>query len=311
MCHNRRVGVIRKAIVPMAGLGTRLYPVSIVLPKGLMPFVLRDGRITTGLQLIATALIEAGVEQIGVVVSPDQEPVYRRFLEGDTAHYGDAIARKPDLQAAFEALRRLQRCIALIVQSEPYGFGHAVWCARAFAQDEPVLVMLGDHIPLRTGARSPIEQALSLFESLRAPLYAVYRVPLQVVERYGILRGEPTGQPRLYRLQQVVEKPTREYAQQALCTPNLPEGQFFTHFGIYCFPAELWQVQAEIADEYRPGRGEWYLVDAQQRLLARMPAYLLEVEGQMLDFGTPDEYAHAFRTLLNSELRVSDQEHTA
>ncbi|MCS6883771.1 MAG: hypothetical protein NZU74_20850, partial [Chloroflexaceae bacterium] len=63
--------MLRKAIVPMAGLGTRLYPIGVVLPKGLTPFVLADGRLTTGLQLIAGTLLAAGVEQIGVVVSPE------------------------------------------------------------------------------------------------------------------------------------------------------------------------------------------------------------------------------------------------
>ena len=282
----------------MAGLGTRLYPVSIVLPKGLMPFVLPDGRLTTGLQLIANALLDAGIEQIGLVVSPEQEAVYRQFLSGDSARYGAALQRRAELHAAYEALQRLNACITLIVQPQPYGFGHAVWCARDFAQGEPVLVMLGDHIPLATGSVSPVQQALAMYERLRAPLYAVYRVPLHAVERYGILRGEPTEEARLYRLQQVVEKPTQAFAQQALRTPGLREGEFFTHFGIYCMPAALWRVQAEIARDYQPGRGEWYLVDAQQRLLERMPAYLLEVEGKMLDFGTPTEYALAFRTLM-------------
>jgi UTP--glucose-1-phosphate uridylyltransferase len=232
------------------------------------------------------------------VVSPEQEAVYRQFLSGDSARYGAALQRRAELHAAYEALQRLNACITLIVQPQPYGFGHAVWCARDFAQGEPVLVMLGDHIPLATGSVSPVQQALSMYERLRAPLYAVYRVPLHAVERYGILRGKPTEEARVYRLQQVVEKPTQAFAQQALRTPGLPEGEFFTHFGIYCMPAALWRVQAEIARDYQPGRGEWYLVDAQQRLLERMPAYLLEVEGKMLDFGTPTEYALAFRTLM-------------
>ncbi len=284
----------------MAGLGTRLYPVSIVLPKGLMPFVLPNGCITTGLQLIAGTLIEAGIEQIGVVVSPEQEPLYRGFLGGDLARYGDTLQRKPEIRAIYEQLQQLNARITLIPQPQPYGFGHAVWCARDFAQGEPALVMLGDHIPLATSARSPVQQALDAYAQLQTPLYTVYRVPLQRVERYGILQGEPTAQERLYRLLQVVEKPSQAFAQQALRTPGLPDGQFFTHFGVYCLPAVFWEVQAEIAREYQPNRGEWYLVDAQQRLLQRMPAYMLEVEGEMLDFGTPEEYREAFCTLASA-----------
>ncbi len=288
---------LKKAIVPMAGLGTRLYPVSVVLPKGLMPFVLADGRLVTGLQLIAESLLDAGIEQIGVVVSPETQPLYEQFLGGGGALYAASRGRRPAMQEAFEAIQRVAERITLIPQTELHGLGHAVWCAREFAAGEPVLVALGDHIPLQNGEALPAAQLIASCSQLLCPVYAVHTVPLGKVSLYGILKGRPTEHPRLYVLEAVVEKPSPEVAQQSLHTPGLPPDQFFAHYGLYAFPECFWEIQAQIAEEYRRWGREWYLVDAQQRLMAQMPAYLLHVEGECLDFGTPEEYRHAFCVL--------------
>lgn len=285
---------MRKAIVPMAGLGTRLYPLSTVLPKGLMPFVLPNGTLTTGLQLITEALLAAGIEQIGVVVSPENRPVYEAFLEGGNARYAAARAQRPELQQKYAQLQSLRSHLTFIEQVDPLGLGHAVWCARAFADGEPVLVLLGDHIPLPVGEPTPIQQVMHLFERHKVPVYGVHRVPVSKVALYGILQGEPTEIPRCYRLLQLHEKPNADYARQHLHTAGLSPDEFFAHNGIYAFPPTLWEVMAQFAHDYNPAQGEWTLTAVQQRLLAQMPAYLYETEWSGLDFGTATEYQRAF-----------------
>lgn len=278
----------------MAGLGTRLYPIGVVLPKGLMPFVLADGTLTTGLQLIAESLLAAGIQQIGVVVSPENRPVYEAFLDGGDERYVPARNRRPILQQTYAALQRLRSHLVFIEQHEPLGLGHAVWCARAFAEGEPVAILLGDHIPLPPNSPAMISAAMGLFKSRQAPVYGVHRVPLHKVALYGILRGEPTETPRCYRLLQLHEKPTPEYAQRYLRTAGLSADEFFAHNGVYLFTPELWEVQARIATEHDAAQGEWTLTYAQQRLLQQMPAYLCESEQEGLDFGTASEYRRAF-----------------
>lgn len=286
--------MIRKAIVPMAGLGTRLYPIGVVIPKGLMPFVLPNGVLTTGLQLIAETLIAAGVEQIGVVVSPENRPVYEAFLEGGGARYAPARAKRPEMQRAYESLLTIRCRLTFIEQPELWGLGHAVWCARAFADGEPTLVFLGDHIPLPLGDPEPIRQIADAFEARHHPVYGVHRVPTNKVSLYGILQGEPTVTPRLHRLLQLYEKPTPEYALQYLHTVSLPPSEFFAHSGVYAFPSSLWSALEQLAAEYDPTQGEWTLTQAQQRLLQQMPAYLCETEHHWLDFGTVHEYRQTF-----------------
>lgn len=292
---------IRRAIVPMAGFATRLYPLSTVLPKGLMPFVLPNGSLTTGFQLIAESLFSAGIEQIGLIISPETQAIYERFLSGSGEVYARAWGKKPTLRNSDEQLCRIAEHTTLILQEEPHGLGHAVWCAHTFAQEEPMLIVLGDHIPLANGECSPVSCILQAYESLQSPVYAVHTVPLEKVSLYGILKGTPTELPYLYRLESVVEKPSQEEAQRHLRTSGLPEGQFFAHYGLYAMPSEFWTFQEQIARCYQGWGREWHLVDTQQRMLEQMPAYLLHLQGESLDFGTPEGYRNTFTTLATSE----------
>ncbi len=286
----------------MAGKATRLYPLSIVLPKGLMPFVLPDNTLITGLHLIVEPLLDLGLEQIGVVVSPDTVNIYKSFLSGELEHFASLFVSKPALKSSFERLQRIASHVTFIVQEVPHGLGHAIWCAHAFAENEPVLVVLGDHIP--TDGTKTYAHALQAYQQTQAPIYTVHTVPLNKVSLYGILRGEPTESDNLYRLCCLVEKPTPEIAQEQLRTPGLPEDQFFAHHGVYLFPPEFWAVQEAIVRSYNPETGEWLLVHAQQRLLAKMPAYLLHTDAPSLDFGTAEEYRHAFLTVAQGGLHA-------
>lgn len=286
--------MISKAIVPMAGLGTRLYPISVVLPKGLMPFALPDGRLTTGLLCIAESLLAAGIEQIGVVVSPENRPAYEAFLEGGGTRYAPARAKYPAMQATYESLQRIRAHLQLIEQPELWGLGHAVWCAREFACGDSVLVLLGDHILLPLECPTAITEVARLYERVQSPVYGVHRVPLHKVSWYGILQGAFTETPSVYRLQRLFEKPTPDYAQGHLRTEGLGADEFLAHNGVYAFPPALWEVLEQHTAHYTPAEGEWTLTEMQQRLLERMPAYLIETPHSGLDFGTAEEYRRAF-----------------
>ncbi|MCS6923232.1 MAG: sugar phosphate nucleotidyltransferase, partial [Fimbriimonadales bacterium] len=150
------------------------------------------------------------------------------------------------------------------------------------------------HIPLPLGDPTSIQQAIRLFEQYQTPVYGVHRVPLSKASLYGILQGEPADEPRAYRLLQLYEKPTPEYAQQHLQTAGLAPDEFFAHSGMYVFPPALWETLDQIAAEHDPAQGEWTLTYAQQRLLEQTPAYLYESEHPWLDFGAATEYRRAF-----------------
>ncbi len=295
--------MIRKAIIPMAGLGLRLYPISTILPKGLMPFVLQDGTLVTALQLLAETLLRSKtIQQIGIVVSPEAIPLYEQFLSGGGEKYASACPRNPTVRQPHEALHQIAEHLVLIPQPRPYGLGHAIWCARDFAEGEAVLVVLGDHIYLNPAEANPVNIALDSFQSLggNSPLYTVHRIPSTEVSKYGILKGEPiegVAPYRLYRVVDIVEKPTPEYALAHLNTPEVPKGQFLAHHGLFAFPSAVWQAQESLAECYTHDQGEWMIVDTQHALLRQMPAYMVEMEASSLDFGTAEGYRETFKAL--------------
>lgn len=297
---------VRKAIIPLAGLGTRLYPVSITTPKGLMPFVLPDGSMKSGLQLILEPLLQAGIEQIALVISRDSLQTYQNYFSGYPERYAGAWETKPALKAIQQQLSEIESHCTYVFQEEPLGLGHAVWCASEFAAGEAVLVALGDHLYLKDAGSSCVVQILNAFQSLQATVIGVHRVGLDEVERYGVLKGEPAGLSGIYRVEKLIEKPTREQALGSLRTPGLDGSEFFAHFGLFAFTPALWQVIERIEATYHPSQGEWQLTTAEQHLLELKPCYALEIAGKSLDYGVPEGYREAFRQV--SEQGVGSRE---
>lgn len=286
---------IRKAIVPLAGLGTRLYPVSITTPKGLMPFALSDGSIYVGLELILEPLFQSGIEQACLVIAPDQRELYERFFAGAPERFGEAIQRKPALHATQRRLHALRERIVYALQEEPRGLGHAVWQGQAFAQGEPVLVALGDHLYWSKNGVPCAQQLISAYDRAGASVVGAHRVPLQKAPLYGIIQGEPTQIPSLYRIERVQEKPTLEEARDRLRTPGIVDEHCLAHFGLFAFSAEVWEALATIEPAHRADHGEMQLTTAEQVLLEREPVFALELEAVSLDYGTADEYRTAFQ----------------
>lgn len=286
---------IRKAIIPLAGLGTRLYPVSITTPKGLMPFVLPDGSIKSGLQLILEPLLQAGIERIALVISRDSLQTYQNYFSGYPERYASAWETKPALKAIQEQLSRIEAHCTYVFQEEPLGLGHAIWCASEFAAGEAVLIALGDHLYLNDAGGSCAVQILNAFQFLQATVLGVHRVGLDEVERYGVLKGGPAGLKGLYQVERLIEKPTREQALDSLRIEGLDRSEFFAHFGLFAFTPALWLVLERIAAAYHPVQGEWQLTTAEQQLLGLEPCYALEIVGKSLDYGVPEGYREAFR----------------
>jgi UTP--glucose-1-phosphate uridylyltransferase len=295
---------VRKAIIPLAGLGTRLYPVSITTPKGLMPFVLPDGTIKTGLQLILETLLSAGIEQVALVISRDSLSIYRNYFSGYPERYTEAWETKPALKAIQEQLSMLESHCTYIFQEEPLGLGHAIRCASEFATGEAVLVALGDHLYLHEKGASCTRQILDAFETLQATVIGVHRVGLEDVELYGVIKGVSADISGVYQVERLIEKPSREEAMSSLRTKGLNSSEFFAHFGLFAFTPALWQVMERIAQTYHPAQGEWQLATAEQHLIEQETCYAFEIAGMSLDYGVPEGYREAFRQV--SEAMVGE-----
>ena len=268
--------MIRKAIIPVAGLGTRMRPVSTVVPKAMLPLVDTQGRLRTVAHVIVAEAGAAGVDTAVLVVSPAHvEMIERYFAELDAAE-------REELPA-----------VEYAIQETPGGFGRAVLCGRDFVGADPFLLLLGDHVHVAApGEPACAAQVVRAFENVSAAaVVGMQPVGADELSRVGVARGEPVD-GRLYRCTDFVEKPDEPTARQRLVTPGLAEGEYLAHCGIYAFGPEILTCLAEL-DAEGPADGEVGLADAQAVLLQRRPEeYLLyHIAGRACDTGTPEGYA--------------------
>ena len=247
----------------------------------MLPLVGGDG-IRAVLHCICLEAAAAGIEQIGVIVSPGQEETCRRYF---------AAARDSEAQD-------LPVDIEYIVQPTPAGFGEAVLRGAEFVgADAPgFLMMLGDHVHAvarnRPSCAAQVTRAFA--ERPGAAMIGMQPVGPEELPRVGVAGGEPVG-GRVYRCTDFVEKPALQVARQRLVTAELPSDRFLAHCGAYAFTPEIFECLSDLAAS-GAAAGEIQLADAQSMLLKRhrQDYYLLHVEGRAWDVGTPRGYAEAF-----------------
>jgi len=140
------MSIIRKAVITAAGRGTRQYPATSVVQKEMLPLVDRDGITKPAIQIIAEEALEAGIEEICIIVSPGDEQQFRQHFRAIAQDLLPAFAGKEWALRESEKLARMERALTYVVQQTPEGFGYAVYQSRDFIGKEPFPLLLGDHI---------------------------------------------------------------------------------------------------------------------------------------------------------------------
>ena len=262
---------IRKAVFPVAGLGTRFLPATKAVPKELLPVVDKP--------LIQYAIEEAasaGIEDFILVTARSKASIEDHFacnaeLEGFLEERGKA----EELDCVRNVLPAGGRLLSTI-QEEPLGLGHAVWCARELIGDEPFAVILCDDLVL---AEQPcMVQMVEAYEEAGGNLAAVMEVPREQTRRYGILDVVEDG-GRLARAQGLVEKPAPEAAPSTLSI-----------IGRYILqPAVL----AALDRQERGAGGEIQLTDAMARTIPEIAFHGLRFEGTRYDCGSKAGFLEA------------------
>ena len=279
---------IRKAVIPTAGRGTRQYPASGGIPKGLFTIVDRDGVTKTTIQIVAEEALESGIEAICIVVKPGDEAHYRRYF---TSLPEEVLVTFKDPVMALqqsERLARLREIITYVPQPTPEGYGHAVWCARDFVGDEPFLLLLGDHAFISHTDKRCARQVMDVFEQYGKSVYALQRTPEDRLHLFGTVQGRRVQDcPPVYELSHVKEKPDLAYAREHFRVAGLPEGTYLCFFGIHALTPGIFDaIEYHIRYDIREN-GEIQLTNAQELLREREGAYGCEVQGERYDMGIP------------------------
>jgi UTP--glucose-1-phosphate uridylyltransferase len=270
--------VVRKAIFPAAGLGTRFLPVTKAQPKEMLPLVDKPT-----IQYGVEEAIASGIEQVIMVTGGGKRAIVDHFDRSlELEHYLEERGRSDLLHILAEVDELTnQVVITYIQQKEPRGLGHAVWTARLLVEGEACAVLLADDVILNDGEPC-LKQLIDAHHKTGATVLAVRRVPKSEVSRYGIIAttGSRGG---IYEVTDVVEKPSLADAPSDLAA-----------LGRYVILPAVF----EELDRGEPGAGrEIQLVDSIKRTIGRHPVVGIEFEGDYYDTGTIPGYLRANLTL--------------
>lgn len=286
---------VRKAIVPVAGFGTRLFPVTKILKKDFFPVMDVDGILKPAILILLEQLIQAGIEQICLVVGEGEESIYESFFSPLPAEHYEKLPE--DKKYYEDMLETLRNKITYVVQKERLGFGHAVYQCRKFTQNEPVLLLLGDMIYKSNQNKNCMEQMIDVYEKSGFPVISMHCVQKKDVVHYGIMSGQwENKEQTILRLNNICEKPTVEYAEDYLKVANKknPEN-YYAVFGQYILTKEVFsQLELNIKNDVRE-RGEYQLTTAlaQVREATGMLGFL--VDGKSYDIGLPEKYIETIK----------------
>jgi len=255
---------IKKAVLPVAGLGTRFLPATKAQPKEMLPIVDKPT-----IQYVVEEAVKSGLDDFLFVTGRD-----KRALEDYFDHSGE-LERHLLERGKTELLELIQSIASMceihyVRQKRPFGLGHAVYCARQHVGNEYFAVLLGDDVIV---SEVPcLKQMMEVHEITGKPVIAVRRVPHENVSSYGVIAGKPGGD-RTWEITDLVEKPKPEDAPSDLAV-----------IGRYILPPDIFPILENI----EPGvGGEIQLTDALRELLNKMPIIGYEFEGTRYDVGDP------------------------
>ncbi len=286
---------VRKALIPAAGFGTRLFPASKATKKELFPIIDRDGVAKPAILLIVEEAIQAGIEQVIIIVQPDDLEDFRSFFN-DQVSIENYNKLSPQSKEYAKHILDIGRRVTFIVQTNQEGFGHAVFCARDLIGNEPFLLMLGDHLYRSTTESSCARQLMDAYQQHGVNILGLRRTPEADIANFGTVSGVWIEPGHLLNCTEFSEKPTIDYARTNLRVPGLPEAEYLTVFGQYIIQPQIFEYLEEQIKNNLRQRGEFQLTTALDRLRQEHGFQGLMMEGKRFDIGLPQYYLETLQT---------------
>jgi UTP--glucose-1-phosphate uridylyltransferase len=258
----RKFMKVRKAVIPVAGLGTRFLPATKTVPKELLPIV-----DIPSIQYVVQEAVDSGIQEIIFVTGRGKDGIEDHF---DEAPELEQVLAERGQTENIEMLRRIAEMteVVSVRQKKPLGLGHAVLCARDLVGDEPFAVMLADDL---IDSDTPcIRQLLDIFEDKKESVIALMEVLPEEVQQYGVIKGQEI-EKRLYQIQATVEKPPAKEAPSRMAI-----------IGRYILRPEIFSI----LQKQPPGRGgEIQLTDGLAQLVRERQVFGCQFLGDRYDIG--------------------------
>jgi UTP--glucose-1-phosphate uridylyltransferase len=278
---------IRKAVFPVAGLGTRFLPATKAIPKEMLPIIDRPL-----IQYAVDEAREAGIEQMIFVTGRGKTAIVDHF---DIAFELEATMRdRAKTLEILEPTRLAPGNLIAVRQQVPLGLGHAIWCARAIVGDEPFAIFLPDElmIGLNDGSGGCMKQMVDAYNEVGGNLISVLEVPREEVSSYGVIApGEQRG--ALTEVTGLVEKPKVDEAPSNLIIS-----------GRYILQPE---VMAVLEGQSKGAGGEIQLTDAMAQMLGTQPFHAVTFGGKRYDCGSKIGFVEATLALALEREDMADE----
>ena len=283
---------VRKAVIPAAGFGTRLFPASKAIKKELFPIIDQSGKPKPVIMAIVEEAINAGIEEVCLVVQDRDRELFERFFKTPPLIENFNKLSQED-QEYSQYLMDLGQRITFVTQDVQEGFGHAVFCAREWVNGEPFLLMLGDHLYTSDNQVSCARQILEVYERVEHSVVGLQATPSDQIHNFGCVTGNWQQPDTILSITEFYEKPDVEYAQQHLQVEGLDPDEFLTVFGMYVLTPKIFGYLEENISHSLRERGEFQLTSCLDKLRKEDNFSGYVVKGRCFDIGVPEAYRQA------------------
>ncbi len=280
---------VRKAVIPAAGFGTRLFPATKAVKKELFPVIDRHGRAKPVILCIVEEALSAGIEEVCIIVQKEDRDVFEEiFCMPPAIENFNKLTREQ--QHYCNRLTDIGNRITFLAQDSQEGFGHAVHCAKDWVGNEPFLLLLGDHLYSSDIEASCARQVIDVFETGGLSVVGVETTPVSEVHHFGCVTGTWKDKKRTLTITEFAEKPDASYATEHLQVEGIAPQQFLTVFGQYVLTPKVFEYLAENIQMNLRERGEFQLTSCLDRVRQEEGFLACRIQGRRHDIGNPHAY---------------------
>lgn len=287
-CNINPTHKVKKAVIPIAGFGTKVYPFTRTIKKSFLPIV-DNGYVKPVILKLIEELDEAGIEEIALVVAKDEEPIYNDFFKNPISneHFNKLTKEAQEYELK---IQRLGEKIKYIVQEEQLGYGHAVWLSRKFAAGKPVLVILGDTIYKSKIEKSCTEQLLEYYDRVKKPVISLNPISDGDFENYAIVHGAYYNNEKdEISIKGIVEKINSNFKENNLGVNE----KYFSLFGQSIIDSAIYDALEYNVKNNIKSSGEIQFTDALDMAIKNNEVKGFVVKGKQYDLGISNGYAKA------------------
>ena len=282
---------IQKAIVPLAGNGTRMYPYTKSIPKAFIPIV-HDGMLKPIFIAILEEIYDSGISEIALIIDRKDKKLYDNFFKMNIVNkYHEKYEAK---------IKKIFNSITYIYQKEKLGLGHAVYLCKKFINNEDFLLVLGDQLPLSYISDSCLSQVLKSYKYNKTPIIASVLTDIKNVHNYGIVHGNLLkDNENEFLIDKIFEKPSKEVASNECYLMRNNKKEFYSVFGYYILNEKIFEILDEMIKTSNKEGNEYQLTTALNIFVEGQDVKSIIVDGSFLDFGNINSYCQSIEKIKN------------